>query len=199
MNLVERHGVMGHIRLGRLPKTLPWQGIVGLLAQSPDDVPAVARATAVAAEARLRSLGRDPVLGYCFWLLTRLAVASRGRDFGGALDRIGIGEPSADSALGFVSQVAEHVRVEVADHQESGPFGELASLALWRTLVETVGQHGRSLFGSSLEDVQHAFRAHATPDRLGTLRGASLPITPRVRCGSSLRRSYPTRFALVVP
>ncbi|HSH81395.1 MAG TPA: hypothetical protein VLA19_22940 [Herpetosiphonaceae bacterium] len=57
---------MGHVRLGRLPQTLRWQGVVGLLEQSPDDISAVVHATVTAVEARLRELARDPSLVYCF-------------------------------------------------------------------------------------------------------------------------------------
>jgi hypothetical protein len=44
----------------------------------------------------------------------------------------------------------------------SGPFGELASLALRRALTETVGEQGRSMFGTSVEDIRQAFRAYST-------------------------------------
>ena len=71
--------------------------------------------------------------------------------------------------LSFISQVSDHVRSELARYPESGPFSELSSLALRRALSETVGQEGRSLFGSSLEDLQQAFRAYSTPRTFGTL------------------------------
>ena len=160
---------MGHVRLGRLPRTLRWQGVVRLLDQSPDDVPAVAHATVAAAEARLRELARDPSLGYCFWLLTRLAAASRETDFAAATAALRLVPPETDSALAFIARVNEQVRAELRQFPESGPFSELASLALRRALSETVGQQGRSLFGSSLEDVQLAFRRHSTDARFGDL------------------------------
>ncbi len=160
---------MGHTRIGRLPKTRRWQGVVALLDQSPNDVPAVARTTAWAAEARLRQLGRDPSLVYCFWLLVRLAAASREDDFAGAVRELGIDPPASDSALAFVSRVTDQVRDDLTQFPESGHFSELASLALRRTLSETVGQHARSLFGSSMEDVQRAFRDHSTQKGFGDL------------------------------
>lgn len=160
---------MGHVRLGRLPKTIRWQGVVALMDDSPDDIPAVARGTAAAAELRLRQLSRDPSLIHCFWLLTRVASASRHEDFVTALARLNLPIPINGSALLYISQISDQVRLDLAPHTESGPFGELASLALRRTLSETVGVHGRSLFGSSLEDVQHAFYSHSSPARFGEL------------------------------
>ena len=160
---------MGHVRLGRLPKTLHWQGVVGLLDQSPDDVAGVARATVTAAEGRLRELSRDPSLVYCFWVLARLAAAAREPHFADATAALGIASDDGDSALAFIARVNERVHAELRDYPESGPFSELASLALRRALSETVGQEGRSLFGSSLEDLQQAFRTHSTPVRFGAL------------------------------
>ena len=160
---------MGHIRIGRLPKTLPWRGVVGLLDQSPDDVAGVARATVIAAEVRLRELSRDPSLVYCFWVLARLAAAARESHFADATAALGFAADDGDSALAFIARVNERVHAELRDYPESGPFSELASLALRHALSETVGQHGRSLFGSSLDDVQQAFRGHATAARFGDL------------------------------
>ncbi len=154
---------MGHVRLSRLPKTLRWQGVVRLLDESPDEVPAITRASLLAAEGRLRELSHDRSLTYCFWLLTRVSWASRTSDFSAALNDLGITRPSVDaSALGFIVQMSNEAQAALRPYQESGPFGELASLAFRRALAETVGQHGQSLFGSSVEDVQHAFRSHST-------------------------------------
>ena len=146
-----------------------WQAVVGMLRQSPNDVAAVARATDSAAEDRLRELSRDPSLAYCFWLLTRLSAASREPDFAAALAPLGLAPPGTDSALAFIAQITEHVRTELQQFPESGPFSELASLAMRRALSETIGQHGQSLFLSNLDDVREAFRSHSTATRFGDL------------------------------
>ncbi|MBA2454828.1 MAG: hypothetical protein H0V47_16795 [Chloroflexia bacterium] len=160
---------MGHTRLGRLPKTLGWQSVVALIDSSPADVPAVARAVVSASNARLQQLSNDPSLVHCFWLLTRLAAASREDDFAAALQRLELPVPVNGSALGYIAQVNDEVRLDIAGNLESGPFGEIASLALRSVLSETMGHHGRSLFGSSVDDVQHAIRAHSTPGQFGQL------------------------------
>jgi hypothetical protein len=160
---------MGHVRLGRLPNTLPWRGVVALIDETPDDVPAVARGTALAAEQRLRTLARDPSLTHCFWVLTRVATASRHDDFATQLVQLGLPRPITGSALGYIAQVTDQVRSDLSTYTDSGPSGELASLALRRTLSETVGVHGRSLFGSSVDDIQRAFIEHSSPTRFGEL------------------------------
>jgi hypothetical protein len=161
---------MGHVRLGRLPTTRRWGDVVDLLRlSSAEEVGAVALATLQASERRLQELGGDPSLTYCFWLVTRLASASRGTDFTGAVAELGIEVRESDTALGFIARLTKHARAVLARHTESGPFSELASLAMRHALSETMGQEGRSLFGSSVEDLCRAFRRHSTPTRLGAL------------------------------
>lgn len=160
---------MGHLRLGRLPKTRRWGEVVELLDSSPNDVPRIAGAVVEAADRRLRALGADPSLTYCFWLLTRITWASRGGTFLSDLSELGIQVSAQDSALAFISRVTDRARVELSHHPESGPFAELASLALRRALSETVGQQGPSLFGSDVEDLQRACRTFSTHSQFGVL------------------------------
>jgi hypothetical protein len=117
----------------------------------------------------LRKLSNDPALVHCFWILTRLATAARQPDFGSALAEIGVEARPDEPILAFIARVTEQVRSEVAAHPESGHFAPLASLALRRALSETIGQHGRSLFGSSVEDLQSALRYHAGDVRFGRM------------------------------
>ncbi len=68
---------MGHIRLGRLPKTLAWRDVIGLLDTEPDDAASIASATVRAADSRLRKLASDPSLAFSVWLLVRAMTAAR--------------------------------------------------------------------------------------------------------------------------
>lgn len=160
---------MGHIRLGRLPKSQRWRTVVELLDSPQPDAAAVASATVLAASIRLIKLQRDPAVAHCFWLLTRLASAARRSDFVDALPSLGLHAQPTDSILGFIAHVSDRVRADVEQYPESGPFSELASLALRRALTETIGQEGRSLFGSSIDDLVHAFRRHSSPVQFGVL------------------------------
>jgi hypothetical protein len=150
---------VGHIRLGRRPKTLRWRQVVELLGDSSTDAPSVARATTEAADRRLRQLASDRTLVHCFWLLIRLTSAARESDFVGALRQVGVEVGSHEPILAFISRLSDQVREESASHPESGAFAKLASLALRRTLAETVGQHGQSLFGASADDLRVALRS----------------------------------------
>lgn len=160
---------MGHTELGYMPHSARWRVVATLLAAPRLDVPAVAGATTKAAEGRLRELRSDPSLAYCFWLLVRLAEAARGPDFVEDAARLGIEVSADDAALTVIARVTDRTRVELNQFPESGPFGEIASLALRRALTETVGTEARSLFGSSLEDLERAFRRYSSPAQFATL------------------------------
>jgi hypothetical protein len=160
---------VGHQRLGRLPRTLRWRQVVQLLDRTPDETSAVAAATLQAADNRLRQLGGDPSLTYCFWLLTRISWAARGTSFASDLQKLGIAATPDATAMTLIAAVADRVRREQAEEPSAGQFSELASLALRRALTETVGEQGRSLFGSSAEDVQRGFRTYSTKAEFGVL------------------------------
>ena len=160
---------MGHIRLGRLPKSRPWRAVVALLDEAPRDSAGLAAAIAKAAEQQLGVVGTDRSISYCFWLLTRIALASRSDDFATELARLGLHADSTTSTLAFISQVADQARSELATSTSSGHLTEIASLALRRSLTEAIGAQGPSLFGSSLDDLQHALRAHSTERQFASL------------------------------
>ena len=160
---------MGHLRLGRLPKTKRWTQVVDTLEANPGDTASVARATIAAAEGKLRELGADPALGYCFWLLVRVTQAARSTDFIGGLRSLGIQAKHDASAFTFISQLADRARLQISELPHSGPFGELASLALRRTLSETVGERSQTLFGTTLEDIQAACRAYSSRKQFGVM------------------------------
>ncbi len=160
---------MGHTEIARLPTSQRWRVVVGLLHAPRLDAPSVASAVTLAAERRLRELSSDPSVTYCFWLLTRLAAAARGPDFVAEAAQLGIAVRSDDTALRFLARVADHTRERLSAYPASGPFGEIAAVALREALRDTVGTQGRTLFGSSLEDVETAFRRYANPTQFGDL------------------------------
>ena len=160
---------MGTTRLGRLPARLRWRKVVKLLDQSPEDTAAVAAATIKAADHRLRRLANDPSLAYCYWLLTGIASASQSDDFSQRLETLGLAADSDTSALAFISRVSDQVRIQTSPHLDSGPFRDLATHALVRTLSATTSEQTPSMFGSSLDDLQSAVRQNSTPATFGDL------------------------------
>lgn len=160
---------MGHLRLGRLPKTRKWGQVLDLLESDVRNLPEVARATLRAAQVQMRKLGADPVVGYCFWLLTQVTWFARSDNFASRLREIGVNPATASSPFTFISQLTDHARSKAAQHPESGVFAEIASLSLRQALAETIAERSRTLFGSSLEEIQNACRAYSSQKQFGTL------------------------------
>ena len=82
---------MGHIHLGRLPRTQSWNAVVDLL-RAGASTRDIATATAKAAENSLASAASDPALRHAFWLLTQLPLAARSTDFTERLLQLGMDE-----------------------------------------------------------------------------------------------------------
>jgi hypothetical protein len=160
---------MGHLRLGRLPKTRRWNEVVDLLDNSPQDTSGIAAAVVIAADSRLKALAADQTLGYTFWLLTRISWASRQPDFHDTLARLGIQTDANTSVVAFISRLTDRVRAESAGDLSSGHFSELSSLSLRRTLSETVVQSAGTLFGMSTDSLQQALRIHSGKDQFGAV------------------------------
>src|SRR5258705_5073530 len=103
---------MGHIRLGRIPKTKPWQAVFDVFAKPNLNAIALASATASAVENEFSTLERNRSVNYCFWILVRLATGARG-DFRAELERLGVQPSKVSSGLSFVQQVSQVVGTEL--------------------------------------------------------------------------------------
>ena len=156
---------MGHLRLGRLPKTLRWREVVGLIEADPTDAARITGATVVAAETHLRSLPRDDSLTYAFWLLLRIATASRSDTFAQDVRGLGLSVTADTSALALIGEVADALRERFRGADGDSTTSEFASLAARRALTETVGSFGGTLFGSTAEDLQGAFRRYSSREQ----------------------------------
>lgn len=160
---------MGHLRLGRLPKTRRWREVVELLDAPSADSAAISAAVVRAAERRLRELASDPSLSYGFWLLTRITWAARLPDFTAELADLGLEVKEDTSIFTFISGVSDHLRWTLARETQSGPFSELASLSVRRALTDSIGSHGRTLFGTSLDDLRDALSTQSRKTQFGLL------------------------------
>ena len=159
---------MGHNRLGRLARTRRWKEVIALL-DSPDlRANDVASATIQVTESRFRQLANDPALGYAFWTLARITAAARQPDFLAELSWLGV-QPTASSALALIGATVDHIRRHLSRLSERSDFSEIAVLAVAKSLTETVGREGPSLFDSEAQDAQRAFRTYSTPARFSEL------------------------------
>jgi hypothetical protein len=158
---------MGHIRLGRLPKTRRWSVVFDVLEGDSVSPDALARATATAAQQQFAALEGDRAVNYCFWVLVRIVTAARGDDFAGELRRLGISGTEISSGLGFIQQITQMVEKELRNRGQPTVFVRIAELSLREVLSANIIEQSRSLFGTSFEDIQAACRAISTQRRFG--------------------------------
>ena len=73
---------MGHVRLGRLPRSKAWKDVVGLITAGAD-ASQIANATIRAADKAFSFVLNDRGFTEAVWLMTQLAIAARSgsRDF----------------------------------------------------------------------------------------------------------------------
>ena len=158
---------MGHIRLGTLPKSARWYRVVGLIETNPQAARGIAAATLIASERYLLDVKDDPALVRAYGLLVHLMSAARGDNFAGELQRLGLHLEPGTSSIAFLSGVADAVRRETAAEADGSLAGEFATQSLRRALMDTVATQSTSLFGSTVDDLQQAFRAHSTEQQFG--------------------------------
>ena len=160
---------MGHVRLGRIPKTRGWRDVIRLLSDPHSTASHVAAATAVAAEDYLTRNRTDAALVFSYWLLTQITFKARSDDFVAELREIGLDVGDARGALDFLARVARFAHAQIRSRGETFPLFEFAQLSLREVLTETIGQQCQSLFGTSLEDIRFACRRYSAPERFAAL------------------------------
>jgi hypothetical protein len=158
---------MGHIRNGPLPATRKWNQVVGPIAGGAEAAQ-LATATVNAATRGLKATANDRGVLEAVWLLVRIPLAARTRNFASALRDCGL-DVADDPGLLDVA-VAYSVAVDARMPNGSGrtDLAEMAHTAGVETINGTAGPRLQSLWGSGPEDVTRAFAALATVKQFGT-------------------------------
>ena len=152
---------MGHIRLGTLPDTRPWNRVVALIADG-ETAAVIAKATSEAACGGLARGKSDPGLVKVIHLLAHTVLAARQHDSTAALSDLGIELPEEPGLYDLTGGFAAAVRDW---HRESRvrqtDLGEMAELAAVEALTRCVGDRCDGLFPSGGE-VMVAARSFST-------------------------------------
>src|SRR5713226_931301 len=117
---------MGHIRLGRLPKTRSWSHVFQALEGDSLTPKQLAGSIAVAAQKQFSTFERDEAVNYCFWVLVRIATAARGTNFAGELQQLRISGRRITSGLAFVQQVGQAIERELLRRGHRTLFAHMA-------------------------------------------------------------------------
>lgn len=159
---------MGHTRLGDLPRTRKWQEVVGLIAIGAG-ADQIANAVIRASEHSLLRAAHDKGLVESWWSLTQLTAAARETDFAASLRHRGIEVPNHPSLPQILLAVTQAIDSKLPNNKDRTYLGELAQSAAVETINRLVTERTSSLFGSTPEDVQRAFRELGTVKNFGQL------------------------------
>jgi hypothetical protein len=159
---------MGHIRLGRLPRTRNWDQVVSLI-NSGADAADVAIAVLWASRNGLKIAATDPTLIYSTWLLTQIPLAAKSSNFSEELRKRGLDVSQQPTLMEVVGAFTDAVDVFTNQQGRRSDLGEMAQLSAVESLTKLVGEKTRSLFGVNPEDSQRALKSFSTTKEFSIL------------------------------
>jgi hypothetical protein len=172
---------MGHIRLGTIPKSRSWTAVVASLGGparlstveetlAPDVVvPEVARKALTAARAGITKAKKDEGVGYTFYLLAQVALASRDETWLAKLRDLGLSLSPESSIIDLTTEFQKVVDDFLRKTRSTSDVGEMAQRAAGDALTTLAGPRAETLFGSSGEDLRLALRSLSTKKGFGEL------------------------------
>ena len=159
---------MGHIRLGRLPRTRRWQEVVGLVGGGGDAFD-VANATMDAVQQDLAVAVGDPGVVESVFLLTQIPEAARAEDFGARLRDLGVRVSDQPSLAELASAITSAVDRQIQQAGRRTDLGEMARVSAVEAITAITGARAPSLFGTTPDDVQRELGRLATKKQFGGL------------------------------
>jgi hypothetical protein len=129
----------------------------------------IASETLVAAEKALNKASDDLGFRYSFFLLTRIASASRSADWYDALREYGVHIGPTSTAFDLTTGFQEAVDSYVTRRGRPTDASEIAQKAAGEVLAERIGERAETLFGNSGAELQAAVRRFSTRAGFGEL------------------------------
>jgi hypothetical protein len=152
---------MGHVRLGRLPRTREWKQVVGLI-EGGAGTAQLANATIAAAEKGLNLAAEDKGLVETIWLLTQIPLAARQQNFSAALRDAGLDVSDSPGLMEIVGAISDAIDRRLSNNGGRTDLGEMAQMAATETISEVIGGRLPSLFAPTPDDVRSQFAGLAT-------------------------------------
>lgn len=159
---------MGHIRLGRLPRTRKWIQVLDLIGDGAD-TSEVAASAMTASQGGLSHAASDEGLIHAVWLLTQVPLAAQKEDFGGALRRVGMDVSDVPTLFEITGAFTGAVDAHLKYNQGRTDLGEMAQMAAVETLATLGAPKSANLFGPDPKDVQKTFKGLSTQIQFGNL------------------------------
>ena len=154
---------MGHVLLGELPDTKRWKPILQYL-NIGAGVEQITSSVVNSAKNGLKDAAHDLGVQEVFWLLVRLPFAAQEPNFAEALRGIGIDTPSYPALLDITLGLQEAIDSRVGCQND---LTEMATSSAVESIITTIREEAKSLFGSGPEEVQRAFAKLATKTQFG--------------------------------
>lgn len=159
---------MGHVKLGKLPRTKAWIEVVDLIA-SGADVSQVANATLRAAEKAFSYVLDDAGFTEAVWLMTQIALAAKQENFSDHLQSVGINLSPNTSLPDFAAAVSEALDHKLDSARTRSDLGEMSQRALVGALTEHIAPKLPTLFSPRPEDVRTALDSLGKKKEFGEL------------------------------
>jgi hypothetical protein len=167
-----KRGLMGHTRLGEIPKTREWQEVVAALNTAAAQQSAVEGAGMVVADISAKTLEaaqggiakakEDRGLAFTFFLLTQIALASRSAEWLTRLRDLGLAVTPTSSLFDLNLQLQQRIDDYLTSVQHSTDVSEMAQRAAGEALAALAQDNAETLFGNSGEELRNAIRSLST-------------------------------------
>ncbi len=155
---------MGHTRLGKIPKSEKWNGVVGLFAllggegTHPFDEQIIGKVAALALDAAdegLKKATNDKGLQLTFYALTQLALAGKHKG-PERLSELGVEIGDRSSVLSLVSAFQDRLDQEIDREARRTDVSEMAQKAAVAALLASFGEESLPIFSESRESVEES-------------------------------------------
>jgi hypothetical protein len=156
------------MRIGTLPATEPWNGVVSKIAVGAA-APEVADATLDAARKAFLAVGEDTGFRQTTYLLVELALAGNKPNAAAQLAKLGVTIPEQTSLAEVAAQISSELDSRIDATRKRSDFGEMAQQALVGALLEHVQKHLLPLLPPSRQDVLAAFKELSKEKEFGAV------------------------------
>jgi hypothetical protein len=160
---------MGHLRLGRLPKSKQWLEVIKMLEDSASAPEDIAARTFYALETGLADMGKDEGLVTTFWLLTRLTDAATKEDFAVRLKQSGLDVPADPSLFDIASALNQYINDHTSRAGRRSDIAEMAASAAVECLTSMCSADLGSLFDTTPSDVRKSIARLSTKTNFSKL------------------------------
>lgn len=160
---------MGHIRLGRLPKTFKWKQVIQSLVDSSSSLPEIVKLTSLASEKVLTNSKYIDGLSHCYWLFTNIAQVSRQGDFVQNLNSLGINVSANDSGIKVLKQIFDSASNSLRSNGNISVLDQIAVDSFKNAIHNTISDESTSLFGCDIDSIQRAFKKYSTSNQVAHL------------------------------